>query len=330
MKKILIIGATGFIGKHLIKKISIIKNLEIICLIRKTTKKQDIKYLKKFNAKVIYGDLEKIKTLKNITKDIDIVFYLAGGGKVSSLSKKDYKNLYDYNIKTLENFLISIEKIKKLIFFSSISAIGIHPRKIIDEKTKCKPIIPHEKCKYQAEQLIKRYAKLKNFNFSILRPSIVYGEKGFGDSYTLVKMIKKGIVIIPGDGKNITPWVYVENVVDAAILLMKKGRNEEYIINHKEKLSFNRIINFIINGSNRKTKIIYMPLFILKPFVYIIEEIYLLLNISPFINMYRLKSMTSNRLYSIKKIENLGYTEKINFNIGMKKTIKWFKENGCL
>ena len=59
MKKILIVGATGFIGKHLIKKLSTIKDLEIICLIRKATKKQDIEYLKEFNTKMIYGDLEK-------------------------------------------------------------------------------------------------------------------------------------------------------------------------------------------------------------------------------------------------------------------------------
>jgi len=330
MKKILIIGATGFIGKHLIKKISTMEDLEITCLIRKATKKQNIEYLKKCNTKIVYGDLEKIKTLKNITQNIDFVFYLAGGGKVSSLSKKDYKNLYDYNIKTIKNFLISIKKIKKLIFFSSISAIGIHPGKIINEETKCNPIIPHEKCKYQAEQIIKKYAKIKNFDFSILRPSIVYGEGGFGDSYILVKMIKKQRVIIPGDGRNITPWVYVGDVIDAAIFLMKKGKNEEYIINHKEKISFDEIINFIMKESNRKTKIIHIPVFILRPLVYTLEKISSLLNTSPFMNMYRLKSMTSDRIYSIEKIENLGYKEKINFNTGMKKTIKWYNENGYL
>jgi nucleoside-diphosphate-sugar epimerase len=202
--------------------------------------------------------------------------------------------------------------------------------KTIDEKTPCKPTIPHEKCKYQTEQLIKKYAKIKKFHFSILRPSIVYGEGGFGDSYILVEMIKKSRVILPGNGENITPWVYVGNVVDAAILLMKKGKNEEYIINHKEKISFNRIIKFITKKLNKKIKIIHIPIFLLTPTVYFIEKICFLFNISPFINMYRLKSMTSDRLYSIKKIEDLGYTEKINFDIGMRKTIDWYNENEYL
>jgi len=330
MKKIFIIGATGFIGKHLVKKLSIIKNLEIICLIRKTTKKGNIDYLKKFKTKLIYGDLEKSETLGGIPNNLDSVFYLAGGGNVSSLSKEDCRNLYDYNIKTLKNFLISIKKIKKLIFFSSVSAIGIHPGEIINEETKCNPTIPHEKCKYEAEQLIKKYSKIKNFNFSILRPSIVYGEFGFGDSFNMFKMINKSYFFIPGDGKNITPWVYVEDVVDAAILLMQKGKNEEYIINHKEKISFNRIIKFVSKELNKKTTIIHVPVFLLKPAVYILEKISLLLNLSPFINMYRLKSMTSNRLYSIRKIQELGYDEKTDFNTGMRKTIKWYKKNGYL
>ena len=322
--KILVIGATGFIGKHLVRRLSE-EGYKVRCLVREKSRKEDVDYLKKFNSEIVYGNLNDSKTLVGIDKNIDLVFYLAGGGEVASLSKRDFLDLYDYNIKTLENFLKSIKKIKKIIFFSSISVIGVQKNELIDEKTLCTPYLPHEKCKFFAEELIKKYSKIKKYIFSILRPSIVYGENSFGDSFKVIKMIDKGYFFMPGDGKNITPWIYIENVIDAAILLIDKGDNETYIINHEEKISFNRIIKFISKKLDKRIILIHVSLFILKPLVYIQEKFFLLFKKSPIINTYRLKSMTSDRMYSINKIKKIGYKEKINFEQGMTKTINWYK-----
>ncbi len=325
--KTLIIGATGFIGKHLVKKL---KKKQVRCLVRKKSKKKDIDFLNKYGVELFYGDLKNPESLEGIDKNVEEVYYLAGGGKVASLSEKDYEKLYKYNVKTLENFLKAIKKIKKIVFFSSVSAIGIHPGKTIDEKTKENPLIPHEKCKLEAEKILKKYSKKKNYNFSIIRPSIVYGEHCFGDSYDMIKMINKGFFLMPGNGKNKTPWIYVKNVVNATVLLMKKGENQKYIINHKEKLSFNKIIKFAGRKLNKKILIFHIPLFIVRPATFMLEKLYLLFGKSPFINMYRLTSMTTDRIYSIEKIENLGYKEEVNFRRGMEKTIRWYKKNGYL
>ncbi len=321
---ILIIGATGFIGKNLVERLSKEK-YQIVCLVRKGSKKKDIDFLKKFNVKFIYGDLEKKETLNHLDMSIEIVFYLAGGGNVASLSKKDFSNLQEYNLKTLENFLESIHKIKKIIFFSSVSAIGVQKGKIINENTPCMPFLPHEKCKHSAEELIKKYSKIKKYDFSILRPSIVYGEKGIGDSFNMIKMIDRGFFLMPGNGENITPWVYVKNVVEATILLIQKGKNETYIINNEEKLSFNKIIRSISKSLSKKIILIHLPVFLIKQLVFILEKISLLFNKSPIINMYRLSSMTSDRLYSIKKIKRIGYKQKYNFKESMLKTTNWYK-----
>jgi len=329
MKNILVIGATGFIGKHLIQKLSQ-KNYKISCLVRETSKKEDIAYLKKMKVKLLLGDLNSPNTLGNICRGIDGVFYLAGGGDVASLSKQDFKKLESYNLTTLQNFLDSIKKLKKIVFFSSISAMGVQVGNVIDENTLCIPKIPHEQCKFQAEKLIKKYSKTKGYSFSILRPSIVYGEYGFGDSFNMIKMLNKGYFFMPGNGNNTTPWVYVDNVVDAAVLLMENGKNQEYIINHKESISFNKIINLVSKTLNKKVIIFHIPVFILKPLVFLHEKISLAMGKSPILNLYRLKSMTSDRIYSINKIEDIGYKEKLNFEKGILKTISWYKKNGYL
>jgi farnesol dehydrogenase len=329
-KKILVIGATGFIGKHLVKALSEKNNYSVKCLARNESKPEDINYLKKTGASVVYGDLDRPETIKGISEGIDCVFYLAGGGNVSSLSKKDMEKLEAYNLDSLKKFLNSVKKIRKIIFFSSVSAMGVKPGKIADENIPCTPVIPHELCKYKAEQLIKEFAKTKKYDFSILRPSIVFGEFSFGDSFNFIKMVNKGHLFLPGNGKNVTPWVYVENVVNAAILLINSGDNQEYIINQKEDVTFNRIISDVSLFLHKKTMVFHIPVIFLVPLVYIQEKLFMAFGKSPVINMYRLKSMTSDRRYSIKKIESIGYSEKINFEHGLEKTLQYYKENGSL
>lgn len=321
---ILVIGATGFIGKHLVESLAK-KRDKITCLVRKSSKKRDVDFLKRLKVNLVYGDLKNKKSLKGLGKTINTVIYLAGGGRVASLSKKDFNSLYKYNIKTLQNFLDSIGKIKKIIFLSSISAMGVQKGNIMDETTPCIPHIPHEKCKFFAEELIKKYSKIKKYNFVILRPSIVYGEMGFGDSFDMIKRINRGIFFMPGNGKNITPWVYVKNVIAAIELLIKKGDNEIYIINNDEKVSFNEIITMVSKDLNKKVFLIHLPISLLKPLTFIQEKIFLILNKTPPLNMYRLNSMTSDRLYSIQKIKEEGYEQKNNLKDSLTKTVNWYK-----
>jgi nucleoside-diphosphate-sugar epimerase len=328
MKTALIVGATGFIGKHLVKSLS--KKYKTICLVRSKSNPEDIKFLKQANARIIYGDLDNPESITGIANNTDVIFYLAGGGEVGSLSENDFKKLQEYNLKTLKNFIESAGKIKKLVFFSSISAIGIHPGSIINEKTNCTPVIPHEKCKLEAEEVIKKSAKQKGFNYIIIRPSIVYGEYSFGDSYKMIKMINNGRFFMPGSGNNITPWIYVDNLVDATIIASEKSKNEIFIINGEERISFKEIVNFVSKQINKKVLFVSVPLFLVKPGVFLLEKLYLLFNKSPPINMYRLKSMTTDRIYSISKINSLGYKEKTNFRDSMAKTIGWYKKNGYL
>ena len=260
MARILVIGGTGFLGSHLIKELS--KTNKIRCLVRKQTKKRTIDFLKKHKVELWEGDLNDKKSLKGIDKGITKCYYLAGGGNTAALTDKDYQVLKDYNLKTLENFLQTINHIKKIVFFSSISAIG--------------KILPHEKVQYQAEQLIKKYSK--KYKYSILRPSIVYGENGFGDSCDFIRRIDNGYFMFPGDGENVTPWVYVGNVINATILLMEEGKNKEYTINHKEHLSYNKIFQTISKNLNKRIKTINLPVSFLKPFIFLYETLSLLFN----------------------------------------------------
>ncbi len=329
--KILVMGATGFIGKHLVE--SLAKKYNIRCLVRKESKKEDIDFLIKNKAEIYFGDVFDTDSLNQAMKNIDAVFNLAGGGNVAATFRKGSEELKKLNTDSIENILNAAikSKVKKLVHFSSISAMGIITEKELDENSDCNPKTPHEVFKQQSEKICEKFKD--KILITIIRPGIVYGPYGINSEILqLARLIKKHFSVIPGDGKNIMPWVYVEEVVDATILAFEKNRKscDKFIIVSSPEPTFNHLIYSIKTSLEAKAFIIHIPAFLFKFGGFILEKLGYLIGFAPLINRTRAKSMTSNRNYSIQKIKSLGYSQKTAFEHGIKQTIGWYKENGYL
>jgi nucleoside-diphosphate-sugar epimerase len=329
--KILIIGASGFIGKNLVRKLA--EKHQTRSLVRKTAKEEDIIFLKNCKSKIFYGDALDQESLKKAMKGIDAVINLAGGGNVSTTFKSGYDELKEKNLDTLKGVLEAAKKmkIKRFMHFSSISAMGIILEKELDETTECQPLTPHEVCKLETEKILEEYKK--DFLITIIRPGIVYGPFGEkSEVLDLVKIMKKHFMVIPGKGNNLMPWVYVEDVVGATILALEKNKEscERYIIVSSPEPTFNELINSIKENLGLKVLVFHIPKWIFLSAGYLLEKIGDIFNFAPTINSIRAKSMTSNRIYNTKKIKELGFKSNINFKDSMKVTMEYYKQHGDL
>ena len=138
---ILVTGATGFIGSHLVDEL-LKKKEKVRILIRKLNKDEK---LKQHGLEICSGSLENIDSLTEATKDVKTVYHLAamlGGPDVT------YRQLYNTNVIGTENLIKACEKnkIKRFVLISSVAAMG--PTKpMADEKTKCNPLSsePHKR-----------------------------------------------------------------------------------------------------------------------------------------------------------------------------------------
>ncbi len=328
---ILVTGATGFIGKHLVKKL--IKKHKIRCFVRKESKEKDILILKKLGAEIFLGDIFDKENLRKSMENIDAVFHLAGGGYVSTTFKKGYEELRKLNVLSTQNVIeTAIEsKVKRFVHFSSISAMGIIVEKELDENSECRPETPHEVLKYETEKIMDRYKD--KILITIIRPGIVYGPYGMNSEILqLARIMKKHFFIIPGNGKNIMPWVYVGDLVNAIIIAFEKNKktNEKFIVVSEPQPTFNELISSISNGLETKVFIIHIPAFIFRFVAFLLEKSGDLFKFAPIINSVRAKSMVSNRIYNINKIKKIGYKQKSTFRDSIKLTIKWYKENGYI
>lgn len=312
---ILITGYSGFIGKNLLPKL---KGNKITCLGRASPKDKNINYIPCDLSKKLKKDL--------IPKDIDVVIHLIGGGNVSSISEKDHEVLKNLNVSTTKNLINALPKgVKKFIYLSSISAMGVFDEIVVSESTKDNPIIPHELCKKEAEDVVRK----SNVPYIILRPPAVYGPHAkYSDILLMSKVIDiLGIFPVLGDGKNHVPYIYVENLINAIVLCIKsKKTNKTYVVTQLDNPTFNKLVSSV--GSKF---LFHIPIILVYPLVYIVEKLCVSIGITPPINTHRLKSMTSDRKFDISLIQkDLGYKQEYTFAKGLKKTIKWYKDNDVI
>ena len=166
---------------------------------------------------------------------------------------------------------------------------------------------------------------------TIIRSTMCYGPREVSSKLPLMKMIKKGLFMIIGNGENKTNWVYVENLADAVILAAesKKAIGETYIIADKEPVSMNEVANTIAEELEAK-KPRHLPKLIAYAAAVLFEVSSKIFRFKPPLFIERVKSLTLDRVFNTSKAKEIGYNPKVGFREGIKRSVAWYKEKGLL
>jgi len=282
MKKIVVTGATGFVGYHVAKKLSEKKWGEIFCLARPESNR---KYVQDLGVKLIDGDLRDKKSLQAACEGADILFHVAADYR---LWAKDPEELYQSNVKGTENILSAAKErnVKKIVCTSSVSAVGrpegeelkrsdygSMPENVRAEWEKnCSG---SEKQDPTSEQLIGPYKKSKYYselvarNFSgeglpvvIVNPSTPVGSHDIKPTQTgklIVDFLNGKMPAYLDTGLNL---VDVEDVAEGHLLAAEKGRiGERYILGNKN-LMLKEILELLAGLSGRPAPKFKIPYWI--------------------------------------------------------------------
>lgn len=170
--RIIVFGAMGFIGQHLIRMV----DCELIAPVSRRLKKSIPADYKDRNWLV--SDLLNLHSIEQILEPGSTVINLAYSGSVSS---KD-------NITMIENLGQACRraKVSKLLHCSTAHVVGANTSSVVSEDTKCLPVTIYEKTKYQIENNLLNLAN-DNLKIYILRPTEVIGPGG----QTLKKMVRE-------------------------------------------------------------------------------------------------------------------------------------------
>jgi nucleoside-diphosphate-sugar epimerase len=262
MKRILITGITGLIGKSVLSKlIQFNDTYDITAIIRPDTNpKRFLGY--KDKIKIEYIDLTNIEALKVYLsrESFHIILHIGAirGGR--RFSKQLY---YDANVRATEQLVDnSLKNKSRFIFCSSVGVFGAIPDEIpANNESPYKEDNYYHYTKIVAEKIINR-AILKGLDAVILRPSITYGTGDKGFPYQLVKMVNNNI--FPICNKNI--WIHMCNIDTIASAFIKLINEKSSItgvsfnIADVEPVQLKDLVNFIkrqLSGRNYSKLLVF-------------------------------------------------------------------------
>ncbi|NIM47629.1 MAG: NAD-dependent epimerase/dehydratase family protein [Candidatus Aenigmarchaeota archaeon] len=324
--KIFVTGGTGFIGSHLVKAL-VSEGNQVFVL---TSKKEKIKEVENLGAEAVLGHLKSLAFLKKVLKGIEEVYHLAAIRDRWGTNRQEYQEV---NVLGTKNLLEASKKnkIKHFIFCSSVTVLGYPEETPICESSPCVPKTLYGQSKHQAEQLVKRYQK-KGLPTTIIRPTVAYGPGDTaGMMLKLCKLVKEKKFKIVGNGKNRLHLIYVDDLINGLFLARNpRTFGQTYILTYKNSITVNELVKLVASILKVKISLQYVPLRFAKIVGFLMENFYYVVRIKkePLVTRSKVDLFTKNQIYDVSKAKKeLGFSSKIGYREGVKKTIHWYKKN---
>ncbi len=320
---ILVTGATGFIGFKLTEKLASLGHT--VHVLSRDPGKSGM--FRQERICFFAGNITDEESVRKAIKGCDWIYHLAASTEVWS---KDRSAFYQPNV---EGTRIVLEvagemNLKKIIIVSSAGVLGPSVNGVVDESMDREVpfFTEYEKTKWMADEITREYVK-KGLHAITVYPTRVFGPGPLNRSNSVTKMIQQYVRgkwrIIPGNGREIGNYVYIDNLVEGMIMAMEHGRPGEGYLLGGDNISYNEFFNTISDIINRKFFMIRIP----KVFALIAASIMLLFaritGIPPLLTPGWIRKFLHNwSITNEKAIKELGYVPG-TLREGVEKTVDW-------
>ncbi len=299
-KRLLITGATGFIGASLLAEAEK-QGYAVSVAVRPQTSVKSVKRLQEKGIPVLRLDYQdEAQIFETLQKEgtqgryFDYVIHNAGATKALKAEE-----LYQANAKTTEYLARAFERLerqpKRFVLMSSLSAYGEDPSGRISASTPRTPKSHYGKSKFQAEQAL----QATSLNYTILQPTGVYGIED-KDYLIQINSVLQGFNVMSGLSQQSLSYVYVKDLVRAVFFLLEKeeANKQSFIISDSQDYGdnvFGQIIRSYLShheGALPKGKKYYKFCLNLR---FPLAILWLVCNVSDFISGITKQAQTLNK-----------------------------------
>ena len=331
--KILITGASGFIGSFIVEE-ALRRGLDTWAAMRKNSSKA---FLQDERIRFIELDLSSEEQLKEQLKGLQFDYVVHAAGVTKCLDKADFFRINTEGTKHLVRALTATQNsLKRFVYISSLSIMGAireeQPYKEIREDDEAWPNTAYGRSKLEAEKWLATYSQ-KPLPYVILRPTGVYGPRE-RDYYMMFKSIKAHSDFAVGFKQQDITFVYVTDVVQAVFLALEKGVTERrYFLSDGEVYQSSTFSDLIRRELGNPWWIrITAPLWLLRVITFCGEYVSHLTGKVTALNndKYNIMRQRNWRCDIEPARRELGYEPQVKLEEGVRRTVKWYKENKWL
>ena len=333
MEKVLVTGASGFIGSFIVEE-GLKQGYEVWAAVRGSSSRQ---YLRDERIRFIELDLiSQARLVEQLQgQSFDYVVHAAGVTKCKD--KQDFFRVNTDGTRNLVGALLQLAMpVKRLIYLSSLSIFGPireeQPyQEILDTDTP-QPNTAYGESKLQAEKALKEMTEGK-IPTIILRPTGVYGPRE-KDYFLMAKSIKGHVDFSVGWKQQDITFVYVRDVVQAVYLAFTKGTSgKAYFLSDGEVYQSSAFSDLIIREMGYPWCLrVKAPLWVLRVATFFGEWLGRLTGKVTALNndKYHILSQRNWRCDITPARRELGYDPQWQLERGVKETINWYQQEGWL
>lgn len=300
-------GATGFVGKHLVREL-VARGFQVKALTRRRQAETE-------NISWIEGDLDNKKALSRLMKNADVFFHLAG--LVKARTAQEFNHINSHSVQTLITVIKASPANPHFILLSSLAARERYLSSYAESKRKGEEIL--------AEQA-------GNIPWTILRPPGIYGPED-KETLKIFKAISARMAPLPGGSDNRASWIYAPDLARAMIAVSENkdcfGKILDVDDGKKDGYSNQEMYDTASAILNLKPFQFVLPRFILKSVAYFNVLFSTIFRYIPMLTPGKVNELCYPdwicRGPHVMRMTD--WQPETDLKKGFEKTLKWYKEN---
>lgn len=309
--KVTVMGADGFLGRHLVRSLASLDNIEIVAFGRFGSKRVGEPHIFDTleNVEIVSGDFLNRESVMSALRDTDTVFHLIST-TTPAVSNNDPLVDIDTNVRgSIELLQSCVESgVKKVIYFSSGGSVyGNIDNTSITETDPLHPISPYAIGKVTVENYLRYFEFTHGLDYTIYRIANpygpgqnIYGKQGVIPIF-MHHFYKNQPLNVFGDGSMVRDYIYIDDLINMIVCSFDKpSQYKEFNLGSGEGHSINEVIGAIEACAGVSPKRNTLPI----PTTYVQRSV---LSIDRFVNEF-------------------GYKPKTTMHAGIERTWRYVKE----
>ncbi|WPU24668.1 NAD-dependent epimerase/dehydratase family protein [Cedecea neteri] len=314
-EKVLLIGASGFVGTRLLDTTLpdfAVQNLD----------KQQSHFYPEITT---LGDVRDQETLNKTLSGYNTIVLLAAEHRDDVSPTSLY---YDVNVQGTRNVLAAMEKngIKNIIFTSSVAVYGLNKTNP-DEGHPHDPFNHYGKSKLQAEEVLREWYQNSpdDRSLTIIRPTVIFGERNRGNVYNLLKQIASGKFAMVGGGNNYKSMAYVGNIVEFIKYKLANVQVGYEVYNYVDKpdLNMNQLVSEVEKSLNKKIPSVHFPYSLGMLGGFCFDMLSKFTGKKYAISAVRVKKFCATTQFDASKVHSCGFVAPYSLSQGLDRTLQY-------
>jgi len=309
-KTIAVTGATGFVGKHLVREL-VTRGFQVRAITRRPRPRKD-------GIDWIAGDLDNHPALARLVENADVVIHLAG--LVKARSSRDFHHVNSHGVKAVTDAIQKSSTHPHMILLSSLAARERHLSSYAESKRRGEEVLTENS---------------PDFPWTILRPPGIYGPQD-RETLKIFKSIARGIAPLPGAADNRASWIYAPDLARAIVAICQNeacfGQILDVDDGRENGYSHREMYQTAANILDVRPLYFVAPEYILKVGASINVLFSTLFGYTPMLTLEKINELCYPDwiCYGPHVMKKTDWKPETDMKQGFKETLEWYKKNGLM